>query len=338
MVPPPKTILIIVVSRIGDTLFATPMMRAIAQAYPEAEITALGHPKRAQVFAHLPWISRVGVIDKRRAPWLGRFGRPYYDLAFVTGFDEPLIAYALRVARHVVAFEQANPRLNERLAVAVPKPAFQSEHAVLQLLRLPAAMGIEPAGLRIAYCVSEEERKAAHIRLAKSGLNAASPLIGFQVASYPTKSYRDWPIENFAALAEKILARWPKARFLIYGGWAERGRTDWLEHALAGHAVSFAGRLSLRETAALMSLTHLYVGVDTGPTHIMSAFDIPLIAMYHCLSPSTMTGPLAHPCAYLIDHPAGRENCRETTPMAEIAVETVLAHVEQALEEHPPPL
>jgi heptosyltransferase-3 len=85
-----------------------------------------------------------------------------------------------------------------------------------------------------------------------------------------------------------------------------------------------------------MALTDLYVGVDTGPTHIMSAFDIPMVAMYHCISPSTLTGPLDHPCAYLIDHPAGRDHCGETSPMAEISVDTVFGQVERALTEHPP--
>jgi heptosyltransferase-3 len=85
-----------------------------------------------------------------------------------------------------------------------------------------------------------------------------------------------------------------------------------------------------------MTLSDLYVGVDTGPTHIMSAFDIPLIALYHCISPSGLTGPLEHPCAYLIDHPAAREHCTEVSEMADIHVDTVFAEVERAMSEHPP--
>jgi heptosyltransferase-3 len=221
---------------------------------------------------------------------------------------------------------------------AVPKPAFQSEHAVRQLLRLPAAVGIVPAGLRIAFQSTEHEQAEARRRLVTEGIGANRPLIGLQVASFATKSYRDWPIENFAALCDAISARWPQSRFLIYGGPEERQRTDWLKRHLGARGALFAGALNLRQTAALMALSDLYVGVDTGPTHIMSAFDIPLVALYHCISSSALTGPLEHPSAYLIDHPAARERCTETASMADIHVDTVFAAVERALTEHPPRL
>ena len=336
MLEPPSSVLFIAVSRIGDTLFATPAMRAVAKAWPDARITVLGHPKRAEVLAYLPWTHRVGTISKRWAPWLGRLGGERFDLAFVFGFDEPLVAYAQRVAKKVVAFQQDCPRLNRRLFAAVAKPPFQSEHAVRQLLRLPAAVGVAPAGLRIAYRTIPAETADARRRLAEDGIVDARPLIGLQVASFPTKAYRDWPIEHFAALCERIAQRWPQAGFLIYGGAEERGRTEWLKARLGERAALYAGRLSLRETAALMELTDLYIGVDTGPTHIMSAFDIPLVGLFHCISPSTLTGPLDHPCAYLLDHPAGREGCGEMAAMADISVDAVLAQVERALAEHPP--
>ncbi|OGA35626.1 MAG: hypothetical protein A3F75_00160 [Betaproteobacteria bacterium RIFCSPLOWO2_12_FULL_64_23] len=334
--PPPASILFIAVSRIGDTLFATPAIRAVAAAYPGARITVLGHPKRAEVFEHLPFVYRVGSITKGRATWRGWLAGKSFDLAFVFGFDQALVAYALRVSQRVVAFEQENASLNRRLFAAIARPPFQSDHAVLQRLRLPAAVGIPPAGLRIAFQSTGEETASARRRLEDAGIGGSRPLIGLQVASFATKSYRDWPIENFAALCDRITSRWPQARFLVYGGSAERQRTGWLKQGLGERAALFAGNLSLRDTAALMTLTDLYVGVDTGPTHIMSAFDIPLVALYHCISSSKLTGPLEHPCAYPVDHPASGERCTEMTEMADIHVDTVFAEVERAMAEHPP--
>ncbi len=334
----PRSILFITVSRIGDTLFATPALRAIAAAWPGAAITVLAHPKRAEVLANFPGVARVGGIDKGRAIWRGRLGvlSRQFDLAFAFGFDEPLVAYALRVARRVVAFRQADERLNSKLFAAVDRPPFQSEHAVRQLLRLPAAVGVATKGLRIGYQPRPAELADAQQRLAASGIASATPLIGLQVASFPTKAYRDWPIASFADLCCRIAHRWPHAGFLIYGGDEERQRTGWLKEQLGHRAALFAGQLSLRQTAALMSLTDLYVGVDTGPTHLMSAFDIPLVALYHCISPSSLTGPLDHPCAYVIDHPVPHGACKETVSMADITVDSVFERVEHALTAHPP--
>lgn len=325
--------LFINVSRIGDTLFATPALRAIASKFPGCRITALGHPRRAQVMIGLPFVDRVGKITKKSAPWHGWLGAGRYDYALVYGFDESLVRYALRVAERVVAFRQASDALNRRLYRCVELPRFQSKHAVCNYQELTAALDIPPAGMRIAYRVLPSEALAARTRLASDIPARASPLIGLQVASFPTKAYRDWPIESFANLAARIRHDWPQAHFLIYGGTREADRTVWLVQRLGACATSYAGRLSLRQTAAIMSLTDLYVGVDTGPTHIMSAFDIPLVGLYHCLSSSRHTGPLDHPCLYAIDHPRTGRECTERASMAEITVDTVLAVVRRALAE-----
>ncbi len=325
-----QSFLLIKVSRIGDTLLATPALRAIACTYPDASITVLCHPKRAEILKNLSFVRQVGSVTKNSAPWRGRFRSEHYDYALVYGFDEALVAYALRVAKRVVAFRQRDQALNKRLYQVVEVPNFQSEHSVLQFLRLPAAINIRPAGLRLAYQVSPAERTWAEALLLEDLHDAASPLVGMQVASFPTKAYRDWPVEYFAELAERIIIEYSHAHFLIYGGAQEEGRAAWLQDRLGRRATRYAGRLSLRQTAALMSLTDLYIGVDTGPTHMMSAFDIPLVALYHCFSPSRLIGALEHPCFYPVDHPRPY-GCPVETPMAEISVETVLASVHRAL-------
>ena len=50
---PVRSILVINVTRIGDTLLTTPCLRAIAAAYPQGALTFLGHPKRVEVIEHL---------------------------------------------------------------------------------------------------------------------------------------------------------------------------------------------------------------------------------------------------------------------------------------------
>lgn len=331
-----ESVLVISVSRIGDTLFTTPALRAIATAWPQAAITVLAHPKRAEILEHLPFVHRVGHISKPLARFRGWLPCASFDYAFVYGFDEVLVRYALRRAKRVIAFRQGDASLNRRLYRAVEPAPFQSEHAVAQALRLPAAVGIPPAGLRIAYQETADEIGWARRYLSNTGFADRQPLIGLQVASFPTKAYRDWPIENFAELCRRIVARWPRVGFLIFGGNEEAERTAWLHRQLGSTALLLAGRLTLRQTAALMAETDAYVGVDTGPTHIMSSFDIPLIGLYHCVSSTADTGPLDHPLDYCIDHPRKAINCDAEASMAEITVPMVETHLYKALTEHPP--
>lgn len=334
----PRSILVINVSRIGDTLLATPALRALAAAWPGVPIDVLGHPGRVEVLDHLPFLRRVGRITKHSAPWRGWIGtcaKPY-DLALVYGFDQSLVRYALRVARNVVAYRQSDPSLNARLAKVVEPPAFQSDHSVRLTLTLPAAIGVTPAGQRLAYTVTPEESVWAQKSLDAGLPESAGPLIGLQVASFPTKAYRDWPVGSFIELCAKIASGWPRAHFLIFGGPEEKAQVEALARSLGERATVYAGRLTLRQTGSLMSRLDLYVGVDTGPTHLMSCFDIPLVGLYHGFSRSELIAPLDHPCFYAIDHPLAGPACSTDAEMSDISVDRVWDAVQRALAEHPP--
>lgn len=331
----PRDILYVNVSRIGDTLLVTPAVRAVAARWPLARIHVLAHSKREEVLRNLPFVQRTGPISKQRARFMGRMPGKTYDLAFVCNFDAPLIEYALRVARRVVAFRQPDAALNARLYKAVEHPALQTTHAVDIQLLLPAAVGAAPVGKALSYRVSAEEaRRAAHF-LGEHGAEHRHPLIGLQVASFPTKAYRDWPAAHFSELCRRIRGAWPSAHFLIFGGKLERSRTEALAAELGDSATLCAGKLSLRETAALMNRVDLYVGVDTGPTHLMGALQRPMVALYHGYSPSRVLAPLDHPCLYAMDHPQ-TDRCTPEADMAEITVDRVWLAVQQALTEHPP--
>jgi heptosyltransferase-3 len=329
--PAPRRILFINVSRIGDTLLATPALRALAARWPGAAVDFLGHPKRFEIIEHLPFVAAAGPVTKARAPFMGRLGGRRWDLALVCGFDEPLVAYALRAADRVTAFRQADATLNARLFRCVEPLGFQSGHATGVPLALTRALGVPDAGYRLAYQVTGEERAWARSTLAARGAGGAKPLVGLQVASFPTKGYRDWPVEKFAELCERILARWGQAHFLIFGGPLEHSRTSGLADRLGTHATLFAGSLTLRQSAALMNELDLYVGVDTGPTHIMGALEAPMVPLYHCHSPSHLLAPLERAKCYVVDHPRAGAACSEDTPMAQIEVETVWRRVLEAL-------
>jgi heptosyltransferase III len=333
--PDPGAILYINVSRIGDTLLVTPAVRAIAARWPQARITLLAHPKREEVLRFLPFVQRTGTIEKQRARLMGRLPGKRYDLALVCNFDPPLVEYALRVSRRVVAFRQADEALNRRLFRSVEHPALQTTHAVDIQLLLPGAVGVAPAGKALAYNVTEPESQWARSFLAGRAVTGRRPLVGLQVASFPTKAYRDWPPGHFSELCRRIRHTWPDAHFLIFGGELEKARTGALAGELGNAATLCAGKLTLRETAALMNRVDLYVGVDTGPTHLMGALHRPMIALYHGYSPSRVLAPLDHPCLWAIDHPLA-DRCTPEADMADITVDRVWDAVQQALAEHPP--
>lgn len=323
MAAKPPSFLIINVSRIGDTLLVTPAMRAIASAFAGAAITFVGHPKRCEVVRHLPFVSAVKGTTKNWIWLLGHWRRQRYDYAIVYGFDLPLVSYALRAAKRVVAFRQKDAAINRRLYRTVELPPLQSMHAARVPLLLTQALDIEPDGYRLAYEVTARERAWAVSFLQRRIPAEKRPLIGLQVASFPTKAYRDWPVGHFAILCEKILSAYPHAHFLLLGGKEESAKVKELASHLRDHATVVAGKLSLRQTAALMQQLGLYVGVDTGPTHLAGAIGVPMVALYHCNSPGRIFAPLERDKLQIVEHPASDAGGTIRSEMAEIAVENV---------------
>jgi heptosyltransferase-3 len=320
VLPADANILVIHVARIGDTLLVTPAVRALKQAAPKGRLTCLLHPARRALYENLPWVDELGAITPKTAWLRGRFGGERYDYALVYGNDAPLVRYALRVAGRVIAFRQCDDALNARLWRAVPAPALM--HAVHERLLLPETLGVTTTDFHLAYLPTSDERAQAHAWLTQH-VYATGPLIGFQVASFPTKSYRDWPVESFIELGRRLLAEHKGAQILIFGVRESRAAAARIAQALAPHAQSVAGQFDLRATAALLAQLNLYVGVDTGPTHLAGALGVPMVALYHCRHRGAQLAPLGHDRLAVVEHPASDRECTTDTPMDRIRVEAV---------------
>lgn len=334
---PDARVLLICVARIGDTLLATPALRALGAALPQGALTVLAHPGRREVLEGLPFIHRLGSIDKRSAPWRGWLPGRRYDWGVVYGQDAALVRYALRVCRRVIALRQADPALNRRLTRMV-EPAASLMDAVDERLELATALGIAPQGRRLAYLATEAERQRARALLHQRLPGVQRP-IGLQLQSFPTKAYRDWPAEHFQRLAQRLLAQ-PGTGIAVLGGPESRRLGEDFAARLAPHfpgrVTSLAGGLPLREAAAVIGELALYVGVDTGPTHLAGALGTPMVALYHCRHRGRWLAPREHPALAVIEHPAADAACDHTASMAAISVESVAQAAERLLAQGAP--
>lgn len=288
----------VVVARIGDTLLVTPSLRSLRAA--SGYLKVLVHPQRKAVLENLGFIDELATITKRSAWLRGRLSGATYDLAICWGRDDQLLRYCLRVAKRTVAFaypEFDNVRTNG--LELVPVPPDRSMHAAVERHLLADAAGAHCSDLGLAYSVTDLEFRAAQSWLSMHA-GSAAPLIGLQPFSFPTKAHRDWPLDRFAALARQIIEEHPRAHFVILGDEVAAARAHQLAGSFPGRFSIAAGSVSLRESAALMKALDLYVGVDTGPTHIAGALRVPMVALYHSYYPGSNLMPLAHPlCAAL---------------------------------------
>ena len=191
------------------------------------------------------------------------------------------------------------------------------------------AAGLSPERVEAVGPCTICSRSFHSFRREKS-LTGRHPLIGLQVAGFPTKSYRDWPEEHFIELCQRILMTKPDAAFIIFGGPGDREKVGRIQRALGQVAVDLAG-LSLRKTAGVMSFLDAFVGVNTGPTHIMGCFDIPLVGLYENKLPHSIYGAQDHPYDFSVEQPRAKDNYDEPTSMRELGVDIVFARLLEAL-------
>lgn len=328
--PETARVLVINIARIGDTLLSTPLLRALKTALPRGELTCIAHPRRIEVLRGLPFIDHLLPMTKRSAFWRARLGGKRYDLVLAMGRDPIMLRYALRAGHRVVAFSQADSAINGALTVRV-NPPTDLIPAVTERLLLAEAIGIPPASLRLAYVVTPTEAEWAATWLREHGLEGRR-LVCVQAASFPTKAYRDWPEAHFRDLISRLLAHCADTAIVLLGDSSDRPRAERLAAGFSPRIAVAAGTASLRQSAALLAKASLYVGIDTGITHLAGALGIPMVALYHCMHPGRCLAPLEHP-AYLavLEHPASAGDCSERSSMAEVSVDAVWRRVEEAL-------
>lgn len=150
-------------------------------------------------------------------------------------------------------------------------PAITDSEAVLKLKRIGKdGIKTEKSDLDTPLIkITEEEIGKVTKWLAERGIGPNIPFV--TIAPGCKKEADRWPLKNFIELGQKLCSAFPYIP-VISGGEAEREMGDQLVGAW-GRGINAAGLFSVRESAALLSLGRLHIGLDTGTTHLAAAVD-----------------------------------------------------------------
>ncbi len=90
---------------------------------------------------------------------------------------------------------------------------------------------------------------------------------------------KNWPPEKFAVVA-KWLMESQSARLLVVAGEADADAAAALDELLAGESFRWVRGLKLPELAAVLQRCAVYVGNDSGITHLAAAVGAPTVAVF----------------------------------------------------------
>ncbi len=268
-------VLFVTATRIGDAVLSTGILSHLVERCPGARLTIAAGPLAAPLFAAVPGLERLIVVEKRRfgQHWLSLYrtvGARRWDI--VVDLRGSALAWVLRAGERRVAGRRDS-----------------GEHRVRELGRL---FGLDPPPAPRLW-LAPEHRRAAEALLPPGG-----PVL----AIGPAANWRgkQWRAENFAALAQRLVAPegiMPGARVAVLAAAHERRQAAPLLAALPPpRVVDLVGRTDLPVAAAVLQRTRLFVGNDTGLMHLAAAAGVPTLGLFGP-SPAARYAPWGDHCA-----------------------------------------
>ncbi len=281
--PAPRSVVVFSTAGIGDTLSDTPAIRALRESFPACRITVVVHRRRRAVLEGNPCIDRLvphakGPVRFWRTLRAIRQGRP--DTAVTLRANDPDVwPLAYLSGARVIASRPSMTRFPFLVNVPVAVPDWLDRPGVEQTLEIVRALGADTTDPRMDFVMPEAARRRVD-GLLREGAIGGRALVAMQVHESPRLTFRDWPVEHFAALGRRILEGMP-VRLAITGGRNDVAAAEAIGRELGAGATVLAGRLSLPETAALLVRSRMLITTDTGIMHLGFAVRVPTLALLH---------------------------------------------------------
>ncbi len=285
------SILISIWPGLGDVMFSTPAIRLIKRSYPRCRLSvcSLFGGAGKPLLETNPYIDEIFFPDK-----------PVYTLS---GLRESLLWARERCFD--VGIELSQPaqwffklsRIEKRSRFGrralwwfVPYrdtsgiDLHASEHFIRAAEKVLGSLGRDGKGYDL-FLTYDDEQKAEEVLGGFAG--------GRFITVHPgarCNANKRWAIGNFIKLCERLSDDFDLG-IVVIGGKEDASLGEMIESKITRKALVLAGRLSLRETGAVIKRSLLYVGNDSGPIQIAASMNVPVVGIYASSSPNNF-GPL----------------------------------------------
>ena len=315
-------ILIIRPDAIGDFVNITPVLCAIKNNDPNIKISLLASEANAPIAKIHPLIDEV-IIDKIKSVSLIKYAAEIRE----KHFDAVLIYYN-ELPYALLAFLAGIPiRVGDKDKILLSifynygthiNNADQTKHVMEYNLQYLEAIGFDVKGCKLNLPPSPVDFPIS-----------GNPLIGILLGYVGgTAARRTLSKELYAEAIRKILKNIPQATIVLLGTSEMAEDAKYIE--TNSKIVNLVGKTSLYELMSVISKLSVYIGVDTGPTHIAAAYGIPMVFINAIKSPKPQRwAPLYSPkvivkfkkkCPDICNYAACKKNiCSDSISTDEIA-------------------
>jgi heptosyltransferase-2 len=285
-----KKFLVIQTAFLGDVILATPIIEKLHRFFPEAQIDVLVRRGNEGLLENNPKVNRLWVWDKKRAKYknlrmlIKAFRRENYDhLINLQRFGASGMMTAFSGAKEKIGFRK-NPFsftfdkiFDHEIGVQGDENPIHETERNLQLVEHLT----DGTSERPKLYPSEPDFSAVSKFVDEPFVTIAPTSVWFT---------KQWPPEKWVELLErlqsfKVYLLGAPGDFDACKSIAERSRHSKIQN--------LAGKLSLLQSAALMSRAEMNYVNDSAPMHMSSAMNAPVTAIYCSTIPEFGFGPLS---------------------------------------------
>lgn len=264
-VPNAGKILVITLSNIGDVILSTPVISCLRKNFPEAEITVSVGPKGREVVEGSSAVDRVITYErhmsfKEKWEYFRFLRRMKFDI--VVDLKGSLIPFLLK------------PKLGWRLIFGSSGSVVNMRNKHLAALK-ELRISTDDTGNFDFY--DEDNLKRAKNMLTGNDCLREGNIVC--VAPGARSDTKRWPAVGFSDLINR-LSRSGDFRFVIIGDANETRVAHEVEYYAECKVLNLAGKTSLKELGAILSMSGLLITNDSAPMHLAAELNIPVVALF----------------------------------------------------------
>ncbi len=339
-----ERILLVQLADIGDLILITPAISALREAHPAAHIGLLALNHAIPVIEGTGLVDEIIALDRQGFNSTYAFFSPtnikrlwqlnydtviyFHHFTLKAGTLKFALISWLCGAKRRVGLDNGNGWF---LTHRLPDGGFGAIHQAQYWLNLVGLLGAktEPRPLTIA--------SAEAAILPKS----ETPRVIIHPGSGGYSPARRWPAEYFATVAQALYHEL-NADIVLVG--TENDHADIVQKMADVPITNLSGQTTLTQLAALLKTADVFIGADSGVSHIAAAVGAPVITIfgpsnYQAWHPWTPEGTLVvlhsgaecSPCSYVKHHIGLREGCAARTCMKTITPSQVVSVVKGVL-------
>ncbi|MDD5087984.1 MAG: glycosyltransferase family 9 protein [bacterium] len=279
-IPESPRIAALLFRRVGDSLLATPALRAVRSRFPRAHLSVICEPQVERVFYGNAALSEVIVVSAspsvpRMVSALRTHGRPDVVLDFLSN-PRTAIATALSFAPRRIGFACPGRRWAYSDTVALQNPATPI-YSALHKSRLAEAAGCVSDGWHSEYFLAESDVRFAEEQWQRRGWRDTDEIIAFFIHS--RREYKRWPLERFADVIRRLTDESQSVPLVLSTPGDELAVESLQTHGSVSES-NILRTANLGQLGAVLKRCRLLIGNDGGPKHIAIALDVPTLTIF----------------------------------------------------------